>query len=438
MKDQGPDAPRLATARILHQVAREGRSLNALLPPVLAKYPGEIRGQIQDWCYGSCRWWHRLQGELKQRLRKPLPARQAPLEALLILGLYQLRHTRIAPHAAIHETVETARLMGAPQMTGLVNGLLRNALRDGEPEPTADAIRLSHPDWMVAKLQANWPEHWERLLAANNQRPPMTLRFNRAHHTSDSALAALTDAGITAVRGDLAPCAIRLHQPCPVEQIPGFDAGHFSVQDEAAQLCTELLELAPGQRVLDACAAPGGKTGAILESEPQLDSLIALDEDRERLGRVHENLERLGLSARLVAGDAAEPEQWWDGEPFDRILLDVPCSGSGVIRRHPDIKLLRREGDIAALAETQLRLLSSCWDALRQGGRLVYATCSVFPQENSRIIQRFINSRMDAQLVPITLDWGQETGYGRQLITGEHEHDGFFYACLVKHPAHWV
>ncbi|MEQ6885649.1 16S rRNA (cytosine(967)-C(5))-methyltransferase RsmB [Salicola sp. Rm-C-2C1-2] len=429
---------RATATRIIHQVVHQGQSLGQLLPPALEGLPAEERGRLQDWCFGSCRWWHRLNAELQQRLHKPLPKRQGLLESLLILGLYQLRHTRIAPHAAIHQSVETARELGSHQLTGLINGILRKSLRDGEPEPGSEAMRHSHPQWLMAKLSANWPEQWQTILEANNRKPPMSLRFNPGHHDQTSALAALADAGLTAHPGQLAAHAIQLDEACPVDRIPGFNQGHFSVQDEAAQLCTELLELAPGQRVLDACAAPGGKTGAILENQPALAEVVALDSDRERLGRITENLERIDANARLVAADAGDPGAWWDGAAFDRILLDAPCSGTGVIRRHPDIKLLRRETDIRDLADTQLRLLEACWHTLATGGRLVYATCSVLQQENTRIIQRFINGHMDAQLVPITLDWGIETGYGRQLITGERDQDGFFYACLEKNPAHWA
>lgn len=429
---------RATATRIIHQVVHHGQSLGQLLPPALEGLPADERGRLQDWCFGGCRWWHRLNAEHQKRLHKPLPKRHELLESLLILGLYQLRHTRIAPHAAIHQSVETARELGSPQLTGLMNGILRKSLRDGEPGPTSDAIHYSHPEWLVAKLGANWPDHWQAMLDANNRKPPMSLRFHPGHHDQASALAALADAGLTAHPGQLATQALQLDEACPVDRIPGFNQGHFSVQDEAAQLCTELLDLAPGQRVLDACAAPGGKTGAILENEPGPAEVVALDSDRDRLGRITENLERIGASARLVAADAGDADSWWDGTAFDRILLDAPCSATGVIRRHPDIKLLRRETDIRELADTQLRLLEACWRTLAIGGRLVYATCSVLHQENSRIIQRFINGHMDAQLVPITLDWGIETGYGRQLITGEREQDGFFYACLEKNPAHWV
>ena len=430
---------RAVATRIIHQVAHEGKSLGQILPPATAGLSGDERGRLQDWCFGSCRWWHRLHSELQCRLNKPLPKRNAWLESLLILGLFQLRFTRIAPHAAIDETVETARELKAPSsLTGLVNGILRNALREGEPEPASEAVHFSHPQWLMAKISANWPHQWQAILEANNRKPPMTLRFNRRHHDRQSALAALADAGIAAVPGELASTAVRLGEPCPVERIPGFEQGLFSVQDEAAQLCAQLLELAPDQRVLDACAAPGGKTGAILEAQPDLGELVAMDIDRDRLGLVTDNVDRIGSRVRLIAADASETRNWWDGTEFDRILLDAPCTGTGVIRRHPDIKLLRRDTDVTELADTQLRMLEGCWPTLRNGGRLVYATCSVLRQENARIIQRFINAHMDAQLVPITLDWGEETGYGRQLITGMHHQDGFFYACLVKSPAHWV
>jgi len=423
---------RAQAARTIHAVSHEGRSLSAILPPLLQDCDVASRGQVQDWCFGSCRWYHRLKGELTQRLKKPLNRKQALVECLLILGLYQLRHTRTPAHAAIHETVAAARLIGAPGLTGLINGVLRGADRDGEPEPASDSAALSHPEWMVAKIQANWPDHWRQILEANNGKPPMTLRVNRQHLTRDEALERLLDAGLEAFPCHWAPYAVQLTQPAPVDVIPGFAEGHFSVQDEAAQLCTSLLKTEPGHRVLDACAAPGGKTGAILEAQPELQELVALDEDAGRLKRVTENLERIGQTATLLAADARDTASWWDGKPFDRILLDAPCSGTGVIRRHPDIKLLRRETDIVALAKLQLELLQQCWQTLAPGGRLVYATCSVFPQENSRIISRFVNLQLDAELELIMLDWGEDTGYGRQLLPQQSGHDGFFYASLRK------
>lgn len=426
--------PRAEAARVLHGVTEQGRSLNQLMPPLLAGYDGADRGQLQDWCFGSCRWYFRLEGELSQRLRKPLGRNQSLIRCLLIVGLYQLRHTRIAPHAAIHETVAAARSLGAPGLTGLVNAVLRSAAREGEPTPATDAITTSHPEWMLGKLKGNYPDQWQSIAQNNNSHPPMTLRVNRRHLSREQALEQLQALGIEASPCSLAPMGIQLARPVPVEALPGFYEGHFSVQDEAAQLCTTLLAVEPGQRVLDACAAPGGKTGAILEAQPDLAELVALDEDAGRLERVQENLDRIGQLATLKAADARDTAQWWDNRPFERILLDAPCSGTGVIRRHPDIKLLRRETDIKALADLQLELLAQCWQTLAVGGRLVYATCSVFPQENSRIIQRFMDSSLDVQLEPVALDWGEDTGYGRQLLPRQGGHDGFFYASLRKNP----
>ncbi|TVP58010.1 MAG: 16S rRNA (cytosine(967)-C(5))-methyltransferase RsmB [Halomonadaceae bacterium] len=426
---------RAQAARVIYAVSAQGRSLTQLMPPLLADCDPATRGQLQDWCFGSCRWYHRLEGELKQRMRKPLGKDQGLIKALLILGLYQLRHTRIAPHAAIHETVAAARTLGAPGLTGLVNGILRGADRDGEPTPATDAMTTSHPEWMLGKLKGNYPEQWQSIAQNNNGHPPMTLRVNRRHLTREQALEQLAQEEIDASPCPWAPQGIQLARPVPVDQLPGFFSGHYSVQDEAAQLCTTLLQVEPGQRVLDACAAPGGKTGAILESQPELAELVALDQDASRLEQVQENLDRIGQFATLKAADARDTDSWWDGMPFQRILLDAPCSGTGVMRRHPDIKLLRRETDIKALADLQLELLQQCWRTLATGGRLVYATCSVFPQENSRIISRFVNLQLDAELELIDADWGQDTGYGRQLLPQQNGHDGFFYASLRKNPA---
>ena len=285
---------------------------------------------------------------------------------------------------------------------------------------------------MVAKLRHNWPGHWTTILDANNIQAPMTLRVNARRYRREDYLAELARAGIDAEATRFATMGIQLVQPVPVERLPGFADGAVSVQDEAAQLCTGLLDLAPGQRVLDACAAPGGKTCAILEACPALADVVAIDESAERLPRIEDNLARLDLDATLIQADAADLERWWDGRPFDRILLDVPCSATGVIRRHPDIKLLRRESDIVPLAGIQLGLLQAMWSLLAPGGRLVYATCSVFPQENHRIIQRFRTQSPEARLLEPAVDWGLDTGAGRQLLPNPNSHDGFFYAVLEK------
>jgi 16S rRNA (cytosine967-C5)-methyltransferase len=285
---------------------------------------------------------------------------------------------------------------------------------------------------MVEKLRHNWPHDWQAILETNNTQAPMTLRVNARRFNRDAYLDLLCEAGIQAQATRFSPHGIQLAAPVPVDRLPYFADGAVSVQDEAAQLCTTLLDLAPGQRVLDACAAPGGKTCAILEACESLSEVVAIDESADRLPRIEENLTRLDLNATVQQADAANTDQWWDGQFFDRILLDVPCSATGVIRRHPDIKLLRRESDIVPLATIQLGLLNALWQTLKPGGRLVYATCSVFPQENHRIILRFLKQTDDAVLLEPDLLWGRDTDAGRQLLPVPQGHDGFFYAVLEK------
>ncbi len=424
---------RVAAAQAL-QAVEEGQSLGQCLPLAQARVAPQDRPELQALCYGTCRWYHRLDSELGQRLNKPLRRTDRIIHQLLLVALFQLRHSQQADYAVLNETVEACRALAKPHLAGMVNAVLRAAQREGEPDVTAAPVQYSHPQWMVEKLRHNWPEHWQAILTANNSQAPMTLRVNARQLDRDTYLQWLRDDGIEAQATCYAPHGIQLARPLPVERLPGFADGAVSVQDEAAQLCTTLLDLAPGQRVLDACAAPGGKTCAILEQQPELAEVIAIDQSETRLPRIGENLERLHLDATLLAADAAATDQWWDGQAFDRILLDVPCSASGVIRRHPDIKLLRRESDVAALAQIQLGLLSSLWQTLAPGGRLVYATCSVFPQENHRIIQRFLRQQTDAELIAPAVQWGLDTGAGRQLLPDPQAQDGFFYATLVRNP----
>ncbi len=433
MSDQ-PQPLRAIAASVLLAV-ENGQSLSQCLPPALARLPMSDRPALQALCYGSCRWFHRLDDELQGRLKKPLRASDRVVHHLMLVALFQLRFSQQASYAVLNETVEACRALDKPHLTGLVNGVLRAAERTGAPAPSNDASRVSHPAWMVEKLRHNWPEDWHAIVDANNAQAPMTLRVNALRFSRDEYLALLTEAGIEAVATRFAPNGIQLQQPVPVDRLPWFADGAVSVQDEAAQLCTTVLDLAPGQRVLDACAAPGGKTCAILEACSELAEVVAIDESEARLPRVQENLDRLDLAATLQQADAADIDQWWDGEPFDRILLDVPCSASGVIRRHPDIKLLRRESDIVPLASIQLGLLEAMWSILKPGGRLVYATCSVFPQENHRIIQRFRKQQEAARLMEPEVSWGRDMGPGRQLLPDPNSHDGFFYAVLEKPEA---
>ncbi|MBC7183287.1 MAG: 16S rRNA (cytosine(967)-C(5))-methyltransferase RsmB [Marinobacter sp.] len=430
MGDRQPPMRAIAAGVML--AVENGQSLSQCLPPALNRLPLNERPELQALCYGTCRWFHRLDGELSGRLKKPLRKPDRIVHHLMLVALFQLRFSQQATYAVLNETVEACRALDKPHLTGLVNGVLRAAEREGMPAPSDDAARFSHPLWMVEKLRHNWPDDWQQILDANNAQAPMTLRVNALRFGRDEYLGLLAEAGIDASATQFAPHGIQLARPVPVDHLPWFADGAVSVQDEAAQLCTTLLDLAPGQRVLDACAAPGGKTCAILESCAGLDEVVAIDESADRLPRVQENLDRLDLDATLTQADAAATDQWWDGRAFDRILLDVPCSASGVIRRHPDIKLLRRESDIVPLATIQLGLLDAMWAILKPGGRLVYATCSVFPQENHRIIQRFCKQQTDAILVEPDAQWGRDMGAGRQLLPNPDSHDGFFYAVLEK------
>jgi len=427
----GQQPMRSVAASVLLAV-EQGQSLSQCLPPALNRVGESERAELQALCYGTCRWFQRLDGELRGRLKKPLRKPDRIVHHLMLVALFQLRFSEQATYAVLNESVEACRALGKPHLTGLVNGVLRAAERQEAPEPSDDAERFSHPRWMVDKLRHNWPQDWQQILDANNTQAPMTLRVNALRFTREHYLGLLEEAGIEAAATRFAPHAIQLARPVPVDRLPWFADGAASVQDEAAQLCTTLLDLAPGQRVLDACAAPGGKTCAILEACGELSEVVAIDESAERLPRVQENLDRLDLTATLKQADAADIDTWWDGTGFDRILLDAPCSATGVIRRHPDIKLLRRESDIAPLARIQLGLLGAMWSILKPGGRLVYATCSVFPQENHRIIQRFMKQQPDAGLIGPDVAWGRDTGAGRQLLPDPDSHDGFFYAVLEK------
>jgi 16S rRNA (cytosine967-C5)-methyltransferase len=424
--------PMRAVAAQVMLAVEQGQSLSQCLPPALSRLPENERPALQALCFGTCRWFFRLDGELQSRLKKPLKQPDRVIHHLMLVALFQLRHSQQANYAVLNETVEACRALDKPHLTGLVNGLLRAAEREGEPATENDSMGLSHPPWMVEKLRHNWPHDWQAILDTNNTQAPMTLRVNARRFNRDAYLDLLCAAGIQAQATRFAPHGIQLAAPVPVDRLPYFADGAVSVQDEAAQLCTTLLDLAPGQRVLDACAAPGGKTCAILEACEGLAEVVAIDESAYRLPRIDENLARLDLHATVQQADAANTDQWWDGQFFDRILLDVPCSATGVIRRHPDIKLLRRESDIVPLANIQIGLLNALWSTLKPGGRLVYATCSVFPQENNRIIGRFLKQTSDAELLEPDVQWGRGTGAGRQMLPVPQGHDGFFYAVIEK------
>ena len=427
--------------RALTAVLNGKASLNSSLPIQLDKVEARDRGFTQDLAFGTARWQPRLSALAAKLLQKPFKAADADVEALLLVGLYQLLYTRVPAHAAIGETVGCADKLKKPWAKALLNAVLRRAQRESETllaELEHDpVVRTAHPRWLQKSLKAFWPEQWEAICAANNAHPPMILRVNRRHHSRDAYLKLLSEAGVAAKACVYSQDGIVLDEALDIRSLPGFAEGWISVQDEAAQLAAELLELAPGQRVLDACCAPGGKTCHILEVQPALAGVVAVDLEAKRLVRVRENLDRLGLDAQLIAADGRDTQAWWDGKPFQRILLDAPCSATGVIRRHPDIKLTRQPEDIAALAQLQGELLDAMWQALEVGGILLYATCSTLPTENTEVIEAFLARTPGARELDIGGQLGQPAAglkqpHGRQLLAQEGGHDGFYYAKLIK------
>ena len=407
-----------------------GAALHQVLPQRLQKLetPGE-RGALQDIVYGSLRHLGRLDVWLEALLQRPLTDPQLGL--LLRVALYQLAFTRAPAHAVVHNAVTAA---GEGWQGGLANAVLRNfQRRRAELEKHADAIpmgRWSHPDWWINQVKAEYPEQWQSILQAGLAHPPFTLRVNAQRGTTASYWQRLTEAGLPAQQ--TGPVALTLDKAVDVYQLPGFAEGEVSIQDAGAQWAAVLLDVQPGQRVLDACAAPGGKTGHLLECAAI--ELTALDIDGARLSRVQQNLDRLGLKAQLVQGDAAQPASWWDGRPFDRILADAPCSASGVVRRNPDIKWLRRAEDIAAFGRQQAAMLDALWPLLAPGGKLLYATCSIFQAENQLQVQAFIDRQANngqAKPVKVEVDVDSLARNNGQILP-DATHDGFFYALLHK------
>ncbi|HCP02441.1 MAG: 16S rRNA (cytosine(967)-C(5))-methyltransferase [Pseudomonadales bacterium] len=427
---------RAAAARALAAVLAGKASLGGSLPAQLKAVAPRDQGLVQELAFGTARWYNRLEGLARELLNKPMKPTDQDLHALLLVGLYQLLYLRIPAHAAIAETVNAAVSLDKPWAKGLLNAVLRRVQREGEALLAAvdksPSQRCAHPGWLYKRLQRAWPDQLDAITSANNLHPPMTLRVNQRRLSRDAYLQQLADAGIDASACPFSAVGIQLATPCDVNLLPGFADGLVSVQDEAAQLAAPLLDLKPGLRVLDACCAPGGKTCQILEQQPDLSEVVALDLEPARLKRVEENLDRLRLNATLIAADGRAVDQWWDGTPFQRILLDAPCSATGVIRRHPDIKLTRTSADIAPLAALQGELLDALWPTLEVGGILVYATCSVLPDENTRVIEAFLAREPGARLLDIGGDYGVAQPCGRQLLPQADGHDGFYLARLIK------
>lgn len=426
---------RAACATVLSQVL-SGKSLGQVLPPMLERVKSRDRGLLQQLCYGTLRDFQHLEGLLQALLTKPLKAKDRDIQALLLAGLYQLNNTRIPDHAAVAATVDATRVLKKAWARGLSNAVLRRYLRERDKleAQLSPAQQAAHPSWLYSAIHQAWPDDAGQVIAANNEQPPLTLRVNRQRSSRDDYLEILRRQDIAATPGTLSPDAIYLQQGRDVSSLPGFDEGLVSVQDEAAQLAAIVLEARPGEHILDACAAPGGKSCHILEQQPDIAALYAADIDEQRLLRVSENLERLQLSAELLTMDGSQPGETLLPGSLDRILVDAPCSASGVIRRHPDIKLLRRAADIPALARQQLAILGGLWPLLKPTGTLLYVTCSVLPEENDKVIHHFLEATPDAQLLALDTDWGLATETGRQLLPKTLGPDGLFFARLKKSP----
>lgn len=430
---------RAEAAEIVDAVVVKGRSLDAVLADREQRVNPVDRPLVRMLCYGTLRHHFSLRHDIAKLLKRPLKARDSIVGSLLAVGLFQIVDTRIPDHAAVSATVEATRVLRRPKYAGLVNAILRNFLRQDlkTAAPRDEEARFDHPQWFIDRLRAGWPEDWQQILAANNERAPMWLRVNRKRFTATDYRRRLPDAGDghTLLSGFVH--AIRLAEPLAVTALPGFADGDVSVQDAAAQVAAPWLLMRGGARILDACAAPGGKTGHLLELASPDSTLTALEIDPDRLAGIHDNLDRLGLHATVLAADASKPGEWWDGVRFDRILLDAPCSGSGVIRRHPDIKLLRKESDIESMTARQTALLEALWPLLEPSGRLLYATCSVLGAENEGVVGDFLARHADAREDRVLPNYNirdlmVERTRGFQVLPGVQGLDGFYYACLER------
>ncbi len=431
--------PRATAALIIYSVAHEGINLDDALAKHLDHSEPGTHAFIKAMCFGSLRFYPRLLFFLSHLIDKPVKTKEKLIECLLLAGIYETYYMQTPSHACVSETVDAALDLKKKWAKGLTNAVLRGALREQEQLTLAseqsEGAHTAHPKWLLKLIKKHWPDESEQIIQANNQPGPLTLRVNLTKNSRPEYLQQLADKNIKAAICEFSEAGIQCEQAVDVTELPGFTNGHVSVQDQAAQLAAILLAPETGERVLDACAAPGGKTSHLLEYNSQI-KMTALDKIESRVARIRENLNRLGLRAQTITGDALKGDKktdtWWDGKPFDRILLDAPCSATGVIRRHPDIKLLRKPDDISQLVETQAQMLSSLWPLLKTGGMLLYSTCSILAEENDQQIQQFVHNTATAESQPIEANWGQRGKFGRQILPGESDMDGFYYAIIRK------
>ena len=419
--------PRAEAVRILSSMLEQGRSLGDALPE-------DATPLLREIVFGVTRWYWRLRAAAQELMKKPLRRKDSDLEILILIGLYQLDELRMPAHAAINETVEASGDLGKGWARGLINGVLRNYQRQKvrSLSQVSDEALYCHPRWLVDHVRDSWPGCWQQILEANNERAPMVLRVNRRRLNRDEYLTNMQNQGIDGRIDVLSEDGLILDKPVPVGELPDFLKGAVSVQDTAAQWAAQLLPVEPADRILDACSAPGGKLTHVLERYPQAGHVLAIDNSEKRAAMVRENLHRLELPAEFCVADAGDPDSWWNGKPFNCVLLDAPCSGSGVIRRHPDIKHLRKPDDLKAMAAVQERLLDRLWKTVAPGGHLLYVTCSIFPEENDEQLDRFLEQHLDAEARQIAAPAGQRGRHGLQTLPGVHNVDGFYYSLLQK------
>lgn len=431
---QGVETSRSVALKILQKVF-QGRSL-ASAKELAHSLDNRQRALAMELVQGVLRWRWKLEALLSQLMKKPLRSKEQEVKLLLLMALYELMELSTPDYAVVNETVQLSRSLKKTWASGLINGVLRSFARDSQAclsgMDSDEVASYSHPEWFIDLVRKDWPAHWQNILQANNQRPPLWLRVNRLQEKTQQYKNLLDEQEIESSVHPVAKQALKLQRGIDVFSLPGFEQGMVSVQDAGAQLAANLLDVQAGQTVLDLCAAPGGKTCHLLEVEPELKKLVAVELEAQRMQRVKENLERLNLDAELIVADASDCSTWWDGELFDRILVDAPCSASGVIRRHPDIKSLRREDDLLSLVQTQQKILQQAWSMLSPGGLLLYVTCSVFRQENESQIEKLLNEQDDAQEIMIDALWGTSCMHGRQILPGEDDSDGFYFACVCR------
>lgn len=424
---------RFIAIKVLSRVMQKGESLSTAIPKEIKNLDERDRPLAQALVYGVLRWRWQLDSILSKYIKKPLRSKDQDVHIILMLGVFQLLWMRTPDYAVVDAAVESSLKIKKKWAKGFINAILRQIIRERDDityKETEEA-EFSHPQWLIDFIKNDWPDDWKKILTQANEEAPMTLRIDTQQTSLVDYMPLLNEVELDAQVIESVPTALVLEHAADVFRLPGFEEGKVSVQDGAAQLAAHLIQLQPEQKVLDACAAPGGKTAHMLQTEPTI-KVDAVDISELRLERVEENLQRLNVAANLITSDISQPDEWWDGEQYDRILLDAPCSATGVIRRHPDIKSLRWDTDIADLAATQHDILDAIWRLLKPGGLLLYATCSILKAENEEQMLAFLQRTDNAEEIKIEAGWGREQKVGRQILTGDEQMDGFYYALIKK------